>query len=95
MTALAEALEKAFGRENIVLQGRHTGLHLLLTLKDGPGEEAMVRSAQREGVALRGLSQYYMEDRVSCPENTVVLGYGSLRDEDIHALAEALRRAWT
>ena len=95
MTALAEALEGAFGRENIVLQGRHTGLHLLLTLKDGPGEEAMVRSAQREGVALRGLSQYYMEDRASCPENTVVLGYGSLRDEDIPALAEALRRAWT
>ena len=95
MTALAEVLEKAFGRENIVLQGRHTGLHLLLTLKDGPGEEAMVRAARREGVALRGLSQYYMEDRASCPENTVVLGYGSLRDEDIPALAEALRRAWT
>ena len=90
MTALAEA----FGRENITLQGRHTGLHLLLTLKDGPGEEAMVRAARREGVALRGLSQYYMEDRASCPENTVVLGYASLRDEDIPALAEALKRAW-
>ena len=95
MTALAEALEEAFGRENITLHGRHTGLHLLLTLKDGPGEEAMVRAARREGVALRGLSQYYMEDRASCPENTVVLGYGSLRDEDIPALAEALQRAWS
>lgn len=94
MTALAEALEEAFGRENIVLQGRHTGLHLLLTLKNGPGEQIMVRAARREGVALRGLSQYYMEGREKCPANTVVLGYASLRDEDIPALAEALKRAW-
>ena len=94
MTALAEALEGAFGRENIVLQGRHTGLHLLLTLKNGPGEGAMVRAARREGVALQGLSQYYMEDRETCPENTVVLGYASLQDGDIPALTAALRRAW-
>ena len=94
MTALAEALEGAFGRENIVLQGRHTGLHLLLTLKNGPGEENMVRAARQAGVALRGLSQYYMEGRETCPENTVVLGYASLRDEEIPALAEALKRAW-
>lgn len=94
MSALASALEEAFGRENIVLQGRHTGLHLLLTLRDGPGEQAMVHSARREGVALRGLSQYYMEDRETCPENTVVLGYASLQDEDIPALTAALKRAW-
>src|SRR5699024_5898902 len=89
LTALAEALEGAFGRENIVLQGRHTGLHLLLTLKNGPGEENMVRAARQAGVALRGLSQYYMEGRETCPENTVVLGYASLQDEEIPALAEA------
>ena len=45
-------------------------------------------------MALRGLSQYYMEGRETCPENTVVLGYASLRDEEIPALAEALKRAW-
>ena len=54
----------------------------------------MVHSARREGVALRGLSQYYMEDRETCPENTVVLGYASLQDEDIPALTAALKRAW-
>ena len=94
MEALVRALEGRFGRESLALAGRHTGLHLLLTLRGGPGEAAMVDSALAAGVRLRGLSGYYMERRALCPANTVVLGYASLRDGDIPALAEALARAW-
>ena len=94
MERLAAALEEAFGREKIRLDGRHTGLHLLLTLPGGPGEEAMIASAQKEGVKLRGLSEYYMEHRELCRENTVVLGYASLKNEEIPELVQALRRAW-
>ena len=88
------ALEKAFGSDRVELRGRHTGLHLLLTLKDGPGEAEMVAAARREGVALRGLGEYYMEGREACPESTVVIGYASLKDRDIPALTAALKRAW-
>ena len=35
-----------------------------------------------------------MADREQCPENTVVLGYASLRDEEIPELVQALVRAW-
>ena len=94
MERLVRELEAAFGRERIRLQGRHTGLHLLLTLLDGPGEAAMEASAFAAGVRLRGLGGYYMEQAERCPANTVVLGYASLRDEEIPALAAALRRAW-
>jgi len=94
MEALAAALEKVFGRERIQIQGRHTGLHLLLTLQGGPGEEALVRTAKAVGIGLKGLGEYYMERREQCPPNTVVLGYASLRDGEIPALAEALGRAW-
>ncbi len=94
MERLVRELEAAFGRERIRLQGRHTGLHLLLTLLDGPGEAAMEASALAAGVRLRGLGGYYMEQAERCPANTVVLGYASLRDEEIPALAAALRRAW-
>ena len=93
MERLAAALEESLG--NIRLRGRHTGLHLLVTLPDGPVEERMIASALQEGVKLRGLSEYYMADREQCPENTVVLGYASLRDEDIPELVQALHRAWT
>ena len=43
---------------------------------------------------LRGLSEYYMERREMCPENSVILGYASLADGEIWPLAEALREAW-
>ena len=94
MEALAHALEECFGRPGIQLQGRHTGLHLLLTLPGGPGEAVMEQSALTAGVGLRGLSRYYMERRERCPENTVVLGYASLQDQEIPALAAALGEAW-
>lgn len=94
MERLAAALEETFGRERIILKGRHTGLHLLLTLRDGPGEAAMVERAAAQGVRLRGLSEYYMERRENCPPNTVIVGYASLDDADIPALAAALGRAW-
>jgi len=94
MEALVQALEEGFGPHTLYLQGRHTGLHLLLTLPGGPGEAAMEEAALAQGVRLRGLSRYYMERREQCPPNTVVLGYASLRDDEIPELVAALRRAW-
>lgn len=94
METLASALEAAFGRENIRLQGRHTGLHLLLTLPGGPGEEAMVARAAAAGVNLRGLGSYYMADATACPPNTVVVGYSALDTAQIPDLARRLHEAW-
>ena len=54
----------------------------------------MVASARALGIGLRGLSDYYMARRELCPENTVVLGYASLPDGEIHGVVERLRQAW-
>jgi len=94
MERLCAALEEALGRERVLLRGRHNGLHLLLTLEDGPGEAEMVRRAAEAGVKLTGLSGYYMEGREICPENTVVIGYAGLQDREIPELAATLKRAW-
>lgn len=94
MEKLAAALEGTFGKEGVRLTGRHTGLHLLLELPGGPGEREMTAAALREGVQVKGLSEYYMEQRERCPENRVILGYASLKDGDIPELAAALGRAW-
>lgn len=94
MEALAAALEGAFGRENISLSGRHTGLHLLLTLPDGPGEEAMVAQAAAAGIRLRGLASYYMARAELCPANTVVVGYSTLDAAEMPRLAEKLSTTW-
>ena len=87
-------MEKAFGPGRLVLRGQHTGLHLLVTLPGGPSEEELVARAGAAGIRLSGLSQYYLTGRENCPPSTVVLGYASLGDEDIPALAAALKEAW-
>lgn len=90
MTKLCAALEQAFGADQIVLQGRHTGLHLMLTLKQGPGEQAMLAAARAAGVRLSGLSEYYHDPSVSHPDNTIIIGYAALREDQILPLAQAL-----
>ena len=92
MEALAATLQAEFPQA--ILRGRHTGLHLLLTLPQGPGEAEMVAAAQAAGAGLTGLSDYYMEAAETCPPNTVVLGYAALPDRDIPALGKALGEAW-
>lgn len=92
--ALAEALYAAFGREELRLAGLHTGLHLLLTLQNGPPEGEMVARAAAAGIRLTGLSGYYHGAGALCPPSTVVLGYGGLAPSDASALAEALKAAW-
>lgn len=93
--ALVSALQSTFGRSAIQLRGIHTGLHLLLTLPNGPDEQTMVASAAAVGVRLTGLSSYFHTDRAQCPSHTVVLGYGSLPESAAPALAALLKEAWS
>ncbi len=94
METLAAALEAAFGPGRLRLQGRHSGLHLLLSLTDGPDERQMVARAAAAGVRLAGLSSYYMARPERCPPRTVVVGYAGLPPGDIPLLAGTLAGAW-
>ena len=94
MLALTAALEEALGAENTRFYGRHTGLHFLLQLHNGPDEEEMVKRAAAAGVRLAGLSGYYLARPERCAPRTVVVGYGALADEQVGEAAAALRAAW-
>ena len=93
--ALTDALTRTFGREKIHLSGLHTGLHLLLTLPDGPAEADMVQLAAKAGIRLTGLSAYYHTHPGRCPAHTVVLGYSTLDVSQADALASLLKKAWS
>ncbi|MGN0983315.1 MAG: PLP-dependent aminotransferase family protein, partial [Gemmiger sp.] len=92
MERFAAALRDAL--PGVKLGSVHSGLHFLLTLPGAGGEAAMVEAAAREGVQLRGLSEYYMARPEACRPDTVVAGYAGLREQDIEAVAAALARAW-
>ena len=93
MEHLTAALTDALG-PGLVIRGRHSGLHLLLTLPGAGGEAGMVSGAAGAGVRLHGLSEYYLARPELCPPDTVVAGYAALAEEDIDAAAAALARAW-
>ncbi|MEG1380739.1 MAG: PLP-dependent aminotransferase family protein [Ruthenibacterium sp.] len=91
---LVSALTAAFGRENCVITGAHTGLHLLLQLKTADNEAALVEKAAAHGIRLNGLSAYYACDAATCPPRTVVLGYAGLTETQIAQAVAALKAAW-
>lgn len=94
MERLAEEMRAAFAPRTIQIQGQHTGLHLLLTLPDGPGDVVMAELARSVGANLQPLSAYYHAHPESCPRNTVVLGYANLNPEEIENLTEDLKNVW-
>ena len=93
MEHLTAALAAALG-SRLVIQGRHSGLHLLLTLPGAGGEARMTAAAAAAGVRLHGLSEYYLARVERCPPDTVVAGYAALPEADIDAAAQALAGAW-
>ncbi len=92
-TAFAAALRRELG-DGLSIRSEHSGLHFLLTYPKAGSEWDMIRSAKREGILIRGLSDYYMADEGTCPPSTVVAGYAGLDPSRIGETAIALARAW-
>ena len=93
--ALAAALTAAFGPEELTLAGLHTGLHLLAKLRNPPPDDALRRAAEAEGVQLSLLSDYDLTGEAPSAAGTLVLGYGSLKDEACASVGETLKKVCT
>lgn len=91
--ALVEEICKlAPGKVEII--GANAGLHLLLRVFNGMGEEELLRRAANEGIKLYGLSGYFFRQEESLPNNTLVLGYAAFDLPDLQEAARLLCRAW-
>ncbi len=75
------------------ISGEYAGTHLLLKFKNGMSEKEAIRRAQRAKIRLYALSDYYVEG--NAPQDTVILGYANIRDEDIKKASELLFKALT
>ena len=90
--ALTAALHRAFAPEELTLAGLHTGLHLLARLPDAPPDAALRRAAEQQGVRLSLLGDYDLTGAPQPFSGTLVLGYGSLRDEACSSVGETLKK---
>ena len=85
---LLQALEEIAG---VTVSGSGGGIHLLIRVPR-LGEAELLERAGAEGIALRGLSGYCVEQPAQ--PSTLVAGYGGLRDDRIPEAAARLKRAW-
>lgn len=73
------------------LSGERAGLHLLLKSRMGIPEEELIERAEKAGVVVYGLSEYFLEPAKS---HTVLLGFANLREEEIVEGTRRLREVW-
>lgn len=73
--------------------GEHAGVHVLLKLKDGFSGTEAVRLAEKAGVRIYGLKEYYIHEETA-KDDTVLLGYGTMKEEEITEACGRLLDAW-
>ncbi|CAK7042051.1 MAG: HTH-type transcriptional regulatory protein GabR [Desulfovibrio sp.] len=83
---------RIFG-DRIRIHGHNAGLHLLLEVPGGNGENDLVAKAAEYGVRVYPASPFWT-DKKRCPKNCLFIGYGMLPERDIIAALERLRQAW-
>lgn len=74
---------------HIRVSGISAGLHAVLELPENT-EEAALRAARRQGLALDGLRPYRHPDSTMPPRDGLVIGYGTPPDHAFGAALEAL-----
>lgn len=76
------------------MQGEYAGIHVLLTHKKQMSEKQLVEAAAKAGVRVYGMSDFVIgEDKERFP-STVILGYASLKEEEILEGCKRLIQAW-
>jgi GntR family transcriptional regulator/MocR family aminotransferase len=73
-------------KERVAIRGQDSGLHILLDIKTDLSEKSLIEAADKEGIALNGVSGYYRNsDNYDCKDGvvTVILGYSGIEKEKI------------
>ena len=73
--------------------GENAGVHLLVEFCNGLTEQEAVFRAKESGIKVYGVSEYRIQ-KTSKEENMVLLGYATLREEDIKKTMKSLKKIW-
>ena len=76
------------------IRGENAGIHVLLTHKEGMGEEELEQRAAGAGVKVYGLSRYFIHPEHIRYPHTVLLGYANLTEVKIREGCARLQEAW-
>lgn len=79
--------------DNVIIHGKNAGLHILLELKNGLGEEELIIKAKNIGVIVYPVSMFWtMLENYS--NNMVMLGFGGMTENKIAEGIKLLNDVW-
>lgn len=81
-------------RKKFDIRGEHAGLHVLLVSKDGASEGWLRERAEKAGVKVYGMSEYFMGEKALPRKDTILMGFAALSEKEIKEGLEALKKAW-
>lgn len=76
--------------DNIECKGSDAGLHMVVTFKN-MDEEDIINYADKNGIKVRGLSDYYIEVSEEYEKDSVLIGFALMDIEDIKIAANILK----
>lgn len=89
---LVKAIQNIGGPIEIL--GADAGLHLLLRIFNGMKEKQLISSALLHGVKVYATSHYYFNPESQGDHSTVLLGFATIKEEDIEPAVQLLKKAW-
>jgi len=93
--ALIEEIKKLSFGEKIEIIGENAGLHLMLRVHGRLTENDLITRAEKVGIKLYGLSEYYLAPFENMPNNVVVIGYSNYNKSEIAKAIHLLNKVWT
>ncbi|RKQ31341.1 PLP-dependent aminotransferase family protein [Oceanobacillus halophilus] len=80
-------------QRKVEIIGEHSGLHIVLVVKNGMTEEELVEKAKQKNIQIYPLSFYSLEKRVINPP-MIILGFAGIPEENLEEAIKILLKSW-
>lgn len=88
---LLACLQTTFG-DLLDIRGKHSGMHLFVTVRNGMSADELISSALGQGAKVYSAERFWFTRQPQ--DATVMLGFSAMEYEDVKPAVEALARAW-
>ena len=88
--ALLEEIKCSTLSDRLSVLEEESGLHFLVKVDTDIGDTELVKRAQKNGVKISCLSEYYLKNRKNAPKHIVIINYSAIAKEDIAPAIKAL-----
>lgn len=80
-------------REKVEIIGEHSGLHILLAVKNGMNEQELVKRALEAKIKILPLSSYSLMKKTEFPPK-MILGFAGIPEEELEQAITMLLKCW-